>query len=99
MPRLPLSVKACLFAALLTPLALCGCTTSKKRSSIAEDKPNLRLPEDLKLEGLTKIEIIEQLGQPLATSESEVSESWYYSGEKEIWIWFKGDKVTSWQTR
>ena len=55
--------------------------------------------DELNLEGWDKVAVIKQFGEPLATSESELSESWYYAKPYEIWIWFEDNKVKSWEVR
>ncbi len=49
------------------------------------------------LTGMSKVDIVKKLGQPLATSQSEVSESWYYARPCEIWIWFDNNRVERWE--
>lgn len=52
------------------------------------------------LKGLGKVEVIKKFGRPSATTESEVSESWYYDRPREIWFWFDKDgKVERWEVK
>lgn len=73
---------------------LIGCANLKEYS---QSRNVLSAISKDNLKGMGKIDVIKKLGQPVATSKSEVSECWYYAKPKAIWIWFEENKVDHWE--
>ena len=80
-------------------MAVIGCE-HLKRYSRAQRKHTADSVSKLILEGMTKEQVIQELGQPLAISESEVAESWYYARPVQVWIWFdQAGMVGRWELK
>lgn len=76
--------------------SLTGCAQVKSYSP-AKVRPGAIVKG--KLKGLNKVEVIKKFGNPVTTSKSGISESWYYKEPRDVWIWFKDGKVTHWETK
>ena len=81
---------------LLLSTSLIGCAHLEKYSP---SKGGLSAVSVGDLKGLSKVDIVKKFGQPLATSKSDVSETWYYAQPSEFWIWFDKNKVERWEVK
>ncbi|MBN2096873.1 MAG: hypothetical protein JW714_00175 [Candidatus Omnitrophica bacterium] len=76
---------------------LVGCSTVRVQAqSKTLIRNRLAVISSGELKGMSKVEVIEKIGEPLAISESQVSECWYYAQPQPIWIWFKDNQVDHW---
>jgi len=82
------------FSAFQLSVFLSGC--SSLRGSLENGNILLAISGG-KLKGMDKVDVIKQFGRPVAISESEISECWYYAQSRSVWVWFENNKVDHWE--